>query len=200
MLELMALRWILASASPRRRLLLEMAGVRPEVWQGAPDENLPEDTPAASWGLMAARKKAEWFRSKRPSGSVLVTADTTVVLDNEVLNKPHDAEDAFHMLQRLNGRTHQVMTGVCVLTDAGEVAFVETTEVTFRQLPEAFLRAYAQSGQGLDKAGSYGAQDAFGILGIQAIHGCFYNVMGLPVSRIFFELGQLFKSSLSITK
>lgn len=191
MLEIINKRWILASASPRRKQLLEWAGVQPEVWQGAPDESLPPDTPAAEWGLQAARKKAAVFKNRRPEGAILLTADTTVILDNQVINKPSDVAEAFEMLQRLNGRTHQVITGVCLLTDEAELSFAEATEVTFDELPESFLWEYARSGKGLDKAGAYGAQDNFGLAGIRSIRGCYYNVMGLPVNRIFRELRQL---------
>lgn len=198
MLEIINQHWVLASASPRRKQLLEWAGIQPEVWQGAPDESLPPDTPAMEWGLQAARKKALWYKSQRPAGAILLTADTTVILDNIVLNKPSDHEEAFQMLQKLNGRTHLVVTGVCLITDKAELSFTETTEVTFDEMPENFLWHYACSGKSLDKAGGYGAQDNFGVAGIRAIKGCYYNVMGLPVNRIFRELRQLYSKTLSI--
>lgn len=194
MLEILERTWILASSSPRRRMLLELAGIKPEIWKGAPDESLPSDTPAREWGVQAALKKAEWYAPRRPSGSIMLTADTTVVLDNRVVNKPADEQQAYKMLKMLNGRTHQVITGVCILLDEVRITFSEITEVTFDNLPDDFLLTYARSGQGLDKAGAYGAQDSFGVAGIRGIHGCFYNVMGLPVSRIFRELRQLSKN------
>jgi septum formation protein len=198
MLEILKLHWILASASPRRKQLLEWAGIRPEVWRGAPDESLPQDTPAMEWGIQAAKKKADWFKHHRPAGSILLTADTTVILDNSVVNKPSNQEEAFAMLRRLNGRSHLVVTGVCLITDEAELSFSEKTEVTFDKLPENFLWEYAYSGKGLDKAGAYGAQDNFGVVGIRSINGCYYNVMGLPVNRIFRELRQLYSRNLSI--
>lgn len=191
MLEILKKHWILASASPRRKQLLEWAGLRPEVWPLTPNESLPPDTPASEWGLQAARKKAAGVKNQRPAGAILLTADTTVVLDDEVINKPSDANDAYEMLKRLNGRTHQVITGVCLITDEAELSFSEITEVTFDDLPECFLWEYARSGKGLDKAGAYGAQDNLGVAGIRSIKGCYYNVMGLPVNRIFRELRQL---------
>ncbi|MCS6981358.1 MAG: Maf family protein [Flavobacteriales bacterium] len=197
MLEILNWRWILASASPRRRQLLELAGIRPEVWTGAPDESLPPGTPASEWALRAARKKAEWFYSRRPSGAWLLTADTTVILNNKVINKPTHPQEAFEMLKMLCGKTHLVTTGVCILYDQGELTFAETTEVEFSPMPDDFLWDYAQSGQGLDKAGAYGAQDRFGLVAIRRIHGCFYNVMGLPVNRILWEIRQLTENTKS---
>lgn len=194
--NLESLQIILASSSPRRKQLLELAGIHPTIWPGAPDETPPSDTPAEEWAIKAASVKAMHFEAIRPSFSILITADTTVVFDNQVLNKPKTKQEAFSMLQKLNGNTHFVITGVCLLTDMGIHSFQELTEVRFRSMSDEFLRSYADSGEALDKAGAYGAQDKFGILAIHSIKGCFYNVVGLPVGRIIQEIKQLFKIKL----
>jgi septum formation protein len=188
-------RLILASASPRRRELLAQAGYAFEVEAADVDESLrPCESPAA-YVLRLAQEKARAVLEKRiPSGPfversemsgeplIVLGADTTVVLDNEILGKPADAADARAMLRRLSGRTHQVLTGIAAATRAGISSAVESTDVTFAEIPEAALDLYCATPEPLDKAGAYGIQ-GYAARWIPRIDGDYFNVMGLPIAR-----------------
>jgi septum formation protein len=171
---------ILASASPRRRDLLTQAGLRFDVLPAHIDETLhPAELPA-DYVRRLALEKAQAIHVLHPHATVL-GADTTVVLDNQIFNKPTDRTDAERMLRALAGRTHYVHTGVAVVTSSTRRTHVETTSVFFSPIPEANLAHYLATGDSLDKAGAYGIQ-GYAARWITRIEGDFFNVMGLPIA------------------
>jgi septum formation protein len=186
---------ILASASPRRRELLAQAGYTFTVESADVDESLRVREEPVAYVLRLAVEKAQAVFARHPTHRgetamggapdvlVVLGADTSVVLDDEVLGKPADAADAARMLRRLSGRTHQVLTGVAAVTRVGTVSGVETTEVTFSEIPEAELAAYCATDEPLDKAGAYGIQ-GYAARWIPRIDGDYFNVMGLPIARV----------------
>jgi septum formation protein len=169
---------VLASASPRRRQLLEMLGIPVEVRPShVPEERAPGEPPRAYAERLAREKAAS------VPGRLVLGADTTVVVDGEVLEKPRDAADALRMLRLLQGRRHEVITAVA-LRAAGELLeATDVTAVTFRPAGDAFLRAYVATGEPLDKAGAYGIQ-GYGAALVERIEGDFFGVMGLPVRLV----------------
>ncbi len=183
---------VLASNSPRRRELLAGLGVDFEVrvLDGI-DESYPEDLKATETAEYIARKKAAAYKPTMADDELVITADTVVIVGDEVLGKPRDEADAARMLRKLSGRTHQVMTGVCLVTQQQTVHFAVTTDVTFKQLTEAEISYYIQKYKPLDKAGAYGIQEWIGYIGCTGLKGSYYNVMGLPVQRIYTEIESL---------
>lgn len=169
---------VLASSSPRRRQLLEMLGIPFRVHSADVQEiPLPNEAPAAYTSRLARDK------ARAVPGAWVLGADTTVVLDGHLLEKPADAEDAVRMLTRLAGRRHEVITAVCLLADGREFVAVDTTAVYFRPATEEFLRAYVATGEPMDKAGAYGIQ-GYGAALVDRIEGDFFSVMGLPVRKV----------------
>ena len=186
---------ILASNSPRRRELLTGLGLAFEVrvLEGV-DERYPESLPADDVAEYIAAEKAEAYRSVMQPDELLITADTVVICDGEVLGKPVDEADACRMLRQLSGKTHHVVTGVCLTTTNDQRRFSVTTEVTFKPLTDSEIRYYVDNYHPLDKAGAYGIQEWIGYIGCTGLRGSYYNVMGLPVQRIYTELAILVKS------
>lgn len=178
---------VLASASPRRKFLLEQAGYAFSVRSAGSDEAFSPDMPPEKVASFLAAKKASFFR-EAIDDEIIITADTVVILDNVVLNKPVDSIDAMRMLEALSGRTHTVITGVCILSREKERIFDDITHVTFRSLTRAEIEYYVQYFQPMDKAGAYGAQDWIGLTGVEKITGSYFNVMGLPVHRVYENL------------
>jgi septum formation protein len=174
------MRLILASASPRRRELLTQAGFAFEVLAADIDESRRAGEAPADYVQRLALEKAQAIHALHPD-AVVLGADTTVVLDGDVLNKPVDLADAEHMLRSLAGREHQVHTGIAVVLDGGERQHVETTTVFFSSVKEADLSHYLASGDSLDKAGAYGIQ-GYAARWITRIEGDYFNVMGLPIA------------------
>ncbi len=169
---------ILASASPRRRQLLEMLGIEVEVRPShIPEERRSGETPIG-YTERLAREKALSI-----PGPLVLGADTTVLLDDRLLEKPVDAEDAVRMLRLLQGRTHQVITSVALASGGAVRQATDLTSVTFRPCPEDFLRAYVATGEPMDKAGAYGIQ-GYGAALVERIDGDFFGVMGLPVRLV----------------
>ncbi|MDE6542260.1 MAG: Maf family nucleotide pyrophosphatase [Muribaculaceae bacterium] len=186
-------RLVLASASPRRRELLQM--LVPDVTI-APvrdvDETYPPGLDAMTVPEYLSRLKASAYAGDIPAGSVLVTADTVVVLDGRILGKPATAAAACDMLRALSGRTHTVVTGVTLTGADGRCeSFSERTEVEFAALTDAEIEAYVDTYRPLDKAGAYGIQEWIGGMGICGIRGCFYNVMGLPLHALYARLKKI---------
>jgi len=185
---------ILASASPRRRELLTQAGFSFTVESADVDESLRVGEDPVAYVLRLAVEKAQAVFARHPTHRgetamggapdvlVVLGADTSVVLDGEILGKPADAADAMRMLRRLSGRTHQVLTGVAAVSRAGTVSGAETTSVTFSEIPEAELNFYCATAEPLDKAGAYGIQ-GYAARWIPRIDGDYFNVMGLPIAR-----------------
>jgi len=180
---------ILASNSPRRRELLAGLDIDFEV-RVLPDiaESYPQNLPVGDIARYIAEEKAAAYAELIGDSELILTADTIVVLGSEVLGKPRDERDAKRMLSMLSGQTHQVMTGVCMKTRRQERSFVVTTDVTFRLLDTSEIDYYVEHYHPLDKAGAYGIQEWIGYVGVTAISGSYFNVMGLPVQRIYNEL------------
>lgn len=152
------------------------------------DESYPHNLPAKQIALYIAQKKAEANRAVMARNELIITADTVVIIDNEVLGKPRSEEEATVMLRKLSGRTHHVVTGVCITTAERQAAFSVTTGVTFKELTTEEIDYYVPRYLPLDKAGAYGVQEWIGYVGVTALEGSYYNVMGLPVQRIYSEL------------
>lgn len=150
-------------------------------------ETYPKPLPVDSVAEYLARKKADAHRPVKP-GEVVLTADTVVILDEEILGKPTDEREAREMLHRLSGRTHKVITGVALLHHQKEKSFSETTHVTFKVLLDKEINDYVKNYRPLDKAGSYGIQEWLGLIGVESIAGSYFNVVGLPVHRVYREL------------
>lgn len=183
---------ILASKSPRRRELLTGLGlefetrVTPGIAEDYPKGLSGEDIPQ-----FISREKANAYRTSLKDNDLLITADTIVYANGTVLGKPQDAEDAHRMLSRLSGKTHQVVTGVSLTTTHSQKTFATVTDVTFASLTEEEIAYYIAHYKPFDKAGAYGIQEWIGYIGVTRIEGSFYNVMGLPVQRLYTELKKL---------
>lgn len=180
---------ILASGSPRRRQLLRDAGLTFCVAPGFDtDESFPDDMPADGVALYLSRKKSESYPFEVRSDDIVVTADTTVVVDDDVLGKPVSAEHAADMLRLLSGRWHTVITGVTVRTCRKTHSFSVSTGVKFKELTDEEIAYYVDKYSPMDKAGAYGIQEWIGYIGIESVDGSYYNVVGLPVQRLCAEL------------
>jgi septum formation protein len=180
------MRFVLASSSPRRRELLRRAGFDFEVHPSRIVEEIQQGELPEEFARRAAREKAMQVAAVSPPGSLVLGADTVVVIDGETLGKPSDLADATRMLCLLSGRTHQVHTGVCLVRapDVIEALKHETTLVTFRELDEEEIRRYVESGEPLDKAGAYAIQGLASKF-VTRISGCYSNVVGLPVALLY---------------
>jgi septum formation protein len=178
---------VLASSSPRRQYLMREAGFTFTVEKPDVEESFPSELPVEQVARYLANKKAEYFR-KELHHQIIVTADTVVILEGEIMNKPGDRKEAIAMLSRLSGKTHLVMTGVCILSAEKEESFDDTTEVTFRKLTQEEIEFYVDHYKPYDKAGAYGAQDFIGMIAIEKIKGSYFNVMGLPVHKVYGHL------------
>ena len=180
---------ILASNSPRRKELLAGLGVDYEV-RTLPDvdESYPETLQGADIPLYIAKEKADAYVAMMQPGELIITADTIVWLDGKVLGKPRDREDALQMLRTMSGRTHEVFTGVCITTTDWQRSFTAQTEVRFATLSEEEIAYYVDNFQPMDKAGAYGVQEWIGFIGVENISGSYYNIMGLPVQKLYREL------------
>ena len=183
---------VLASNSPRRKELLSGLGIGYEV-KTLPDidESFPEGLTEVETATYIARAKADVYRNIMQSDELIITADTIVWLDGEVMGKPVDEEDARRMLRALSGKTHQVITGVCLMTLDSQKAFATVTDVTFCHLSEEEIDYYVERYRPMDKAGSYGIQEWIGFVGVESISGSYFNVMGLPIQRLYTELKKL---------
>lgn len=180
---------ILASNSPRRKELLSGLGIGYEV-RTLPDidESYPPALQGADIPLYIAKEKADAYRDLLQPGELMLTADTIVWLEGRVLGKPRDREDALQMLRDMSGRTHEVFTGVCITTTETQRSFAARTEVSFAVLTEDEITYYVDHYKPMDKAGAYGVQEWIGYIGVENISGSYYNIMGLPVQRLYREL------------
>ena len=182
-------RVILASNSPRRRQLLSEAGFRFDTAEKYEcDERVPADLPAADTAEYIAALKSRAYPEPLAENEILITADTVVIVGDEVLGKPSDRNDALRMLRLLSGRTHTVTTGVMFRTADKSLIFKAETAVTFRKLTDEEAEYYVDNFRPYDKAGAYGIQEWIGYAAAERIEGSFYNVMGLPVQRLYKEL------------
>lgn len=187
---------ILASQSPRRKQLLEWAEISFEIIVHTTDESYPADLTMDEVALHIAKNKAlavqAFSNENAPAESkrIIIAADTIVVLGTEIIGKPTDRQDAIKILQKLAGKRHKVITGVVMLDADKEVAFADTTEVEFHSLTTEQIIFYVDKYSPYDKAGAYAIQEWIGVVGIHSIKGDFYNVMGLPVSKVVQALQQ----------
>lgn len=177
---------ILASNSPRRRELLGQLGINYTVktLEGI-DESYPQTLKRADVAEFIAQKKAEAYLQIIAENDLIITADTIVCVDGEILGKPKDAADAHRMLAKLSGREHDVITGVVVATKERQESFSVKTRVKFADLTEEIIAHYVENFKPFDKAGAYGIQEWIGFVGVESISGSFFNVIGLPVQRLF---------------
>ncbi|MEY5042632.1 MAG: septum formation protein Maf, partial [Bacteroidota bacterium] len=180
---------ILASGSPRRKELLEDINPNFEVIVRNVDENFPSDLPSENVAEFLAILKADAYKDLiMNTKKIVITADTVVVFDNKILGKPKSNQDAIEMLSLLSGKMHEVITGVCVMAEHKKISFSEVSKVYFDNLPKETIEYYIHNFKPLDKAGAYGVQEYIGRIGIKKIEGCFYNIMGLPVNKLWNEL------------
>lgn len=186
------MKLILASNSPRRRQLLTDLGLAYEIRLRDVDEDFPPHLRRAAVAEYLAAHKAAAYATDLALDELILTADTIVCLEDAVLNKPANVAEATAMLTRLQGRAHDVFTGVCLRTgDGRQVVFSDQTTVHFRPLSPAEISHYIATARPFDKAGAYGAQDWIGMVGVTRLEGSYFNVMGLPVHRVWAELGRL---------
>ena len=180
---------LLASQSPRRRDLIRGLDLPVEIVQPPKiDESFPERMSPLEVPVYLARKKALEFKSDLKKDAVLITADTIVLCNNRIINKPEDRRTAIDMLKTLSGNSHTVVTGVCLKLANKEATFYSTTEVYFSHLSEEEIIYYVDKYKPYDKAGAYGIQEWIGYIGVEEIKGSFFNVMGLPLQRLYEEL------------
>ena len=183
---------VLASNSPRRKELLSglnlgyTVRVLPDIDESYPDTLKGEEIP-----MYISREKAEAYRNSMAEDELIITADTVVCINEKVLGKPCTLEEAKEMLRELSGKTHQVITGVCLMTRDLQRTFSATTQVTFDVLTEDEIEFYVEKFRPLDKAGAYGVQEWIGFVGVSRLEGSYFNVMGLPVQRLYQELKKL---------
>ncbi len=182
---------LLGSKSPRRRELLEMLRI-PFTVCNIPgiEESYPEDMPPQNVPQYLSEVKANAFLKRLKSDELVITADTLVVLGDKIFGKPKSHQEAIEMLMELSGREHQVITGVTLATHTTRTSFTTTTDVKFAEITPDEAEYYVDSFSPLDKAGAYGIQEWIGGVAVESIHGSFYNVMGLPIHRLYQELKQ----------
>ncbi len=179
----------LASKSPRRRELLAQLRIPFNcVNIGGLEETYPSEMPVTEIPLFLANRKADAYIDRINDKDMIITADTLVICGDRVCGKPSDVESAVQMLMSLSGKVHKVVTGVCILTKTRRTSFTSQTDVKFAELNESEVRYYVDNFMPLDKAGSYGIQEWIGCVAVEKIDGSFYNVMGLPVHRLYQEL------------
>jgi septum formation protein len=181
-------RIVLASQSPRRKQLLEWAEIPFDVIVKETDELYPADLLIPEVPVYIARNKALAVQEELSHDRIILAADTIVVLNDQIIGKPKDRNDASRILSSLSGQKHLVVTGVVLLTGEDEIAFADITEVWFHELSNEQISFYVDKYKPYDKAGAYAIQEWIGVTGIKSINGDFYNVMGLPVSRVVQEL------------
>ena len=181
---------ILASASPRRKQLMELAEIPFDIMVSNIDETFPTELSPSQVAMHIAENKALAIQKKLCNGEAqtIISADTVVVLEGEILGKPVDRKDAIKILAKLSGKTHKVITAVCILSASNKTLFAEETEVEFLPLAREQIEYYVDHFKPYDKAGAYAIQEWIGAIGIKSIKGDFYNVMGLPLSRVVAEL------------
>lgn len=186
------MKLLLASNSPRRRELLELLDIDFEIIKPRHvDEIYPSDLPAADVAPYLSALKASAYAGVPREGEILVTADTVVICEGRILGKPSDERQAIDMLAMLSGKTHEVVTGVTLMSPDKTITFSETTCVTFDTLTPDTIARYVDRYRPFDKAGAYGIQEWIGCIGISRINGCYYNVMGIPLHALYRHFSQL---------
>ncbi len=178
----------LGSASPRRKQLLTELGIEFSIKTTQKEERYPENLDGAEIAEFLAKQKAEVISKELTGNYLLITADTIVIQNNEILHKPKDKDEAQIILQNLSGKSHKVISGVCIKSAKKEVVFSSETEVTFNKLSEDEILYYIENFKPFDKAGSYGIQQWIGYIGIEKIKGSYNNVVGLPTAELYQKL------------
>ncbi len=179
----------LASKSPRRRELLQMLRIPFNVISiGGIDESFPDTVPLLEVPQYISSKKADAYQDRLLENEMIITADTMVICENEIMGKPKDGKEAIAMLLKLSGKKHQVATGVTISTLKHRTSFTTVTDVSFAEITKEEAEFYVDNYQPLDKAGAYGIQEWIGAVAVSGINGSYYNVMGLPVHRLYQEL------------
>ena len=179
---------LLASQSPRRKEILTISGFQFDIVSIQADEDFPRELKKHEICEYLSHHKSQHYKQEIPENHVLVTADTIVWVDDEVLNKPANTEEAQQMLHKLSGKVHTVYTGVTIRNTNKTHTFHDSTQVEFYPLTDEEIHLYIQNCRPFDKAGSYGIQDWMGTVGVKGIQGCFYNVMGFPSAKFYREL------------
>ncbi|MBB6460827.1 Maf family protein [Flammeovirga kamogawensis] len=193
MIDLKGQQLILASKSPRRAELLSGLDFDFTVEVREVDESYPSDLPACEVAEHIANCKADAF-SDLSENKIVIFSDTVVVVENEVLGKPNDENEAIEMLNKLSGKTHKVYSAVCIQTQEERISFTDSTEVTFLSMNDTTINYYIKEKKPFDKAGSYGIQEWIGMAMIEKINGSYFTVMGLPTAKLFKELTELLQS------
>ena len=178
----------LGSASPRRKQLLTELGIEFSIKTTQKEEEYPQNLDGAEIAEFLAKQKAEVISKELTGNYLLITADTIVIQNNEILHKPKDKDEAQRILQNLSGKSHKVISGVCIKSAKKEVVFSSETEVTFNKLSEDEILYYIDNFKPFDKAGSYGIQQWIGYIGIEKIKGSYNNVVGLPTAELYQKL------------
>jgi len=191
MMDLKGKELILASASPRRKWLMEELGVPFTIQPKHVEEVYPSNLKREEIPVFLSKLKANAFSEDELEGNVILTADTIVWLNDRELQKPEDLEDAKRMIRLLSGTSHEVYTALTVRTSEKTISDFDRTEVHFRELTEEEIDYYINKYQPLDKAGAYGIQEWIGYIGIEKIEGCYFNVMGLPLRKVYNALNEL---------
>jgi septum formation protein len=181
-------KFILASKSPRRQYLLNELGLNFEVHTKEVDESFSPDLTAENIPLYLCKKKADAFDEELADNTIVITADTIVWIEGQVLNKPENYEDAVRMLRLLSGKMHEVYTGVCLKSKNKITTFYALTKVYFKTLTQEEIEYYINNYNPYDKAGAYGAQEWIGYIAVEKIEGTYFNVMGLPLKELYEEL------------
>ncbi len=182
---------VLFSKSPRRQELLNGMGYTFEVQTKDVDESFPATLAPHEVAEYIAINKARAFDNELNPNDLLITADTVVAIGSEILGKPSDAKDAYRMLKKLSGTTHQVYTGVCLLHQHKLISFTDTTDVEIKELSEEEINYYIEHYQPYDKAGAYGIQEWFGLIAVKSVKGSYTNVMGLPTEQLQRRISEL---------
>ena len=190
MLDLKNYKIILGSNSPRRKEILTSMGISFSINAANIDEKVPKDISTYNYAEFLAIQKCDYLRPNLKTNEILITADTTVLIDNQILNKPNNYIEAGIMLKKISGNSHSVITGVCISSTNKKITFTCETEVKFKKLSNQEIEFYINKYQPLDKAGSYGIQEWIGLIGVEEIKGSYTNVVGLPSSKLYNELNK----------
>ena len=182
---------ILGSQSPRRQELMQGLNLKFKVFTIDVDETYPQNLKREEIPVFIAQKKADAYKDILKDNSLLITADTIVWQDGNVFGKPKDEEDAIKILKQLSGKIHQVITGVCITTIKKSTVFDVITDVKFASFSDEEIKYYVENYKPFDKAGAYGIQEWIGFAGIESVNGSYYNVMGLPIQRLYKELKKI---------
>ena len=180
--------FILGSNSPRRKEILKEIGLEFSIYPSNIDENFNKEIELKDIPVFLAEKKANALKNKLKENDILITADTIVIYKNELLSKPENSYQAKEMLEKLSGKSHKVITGVCLLSKNNKSIFSSKTIVTFNDLDKFEIEFYVNKYKPFDKAGSYGIQEWIGLIGVKKIEGSYTNVVGLPASMVYTEL------------